>query len=92
MAEERNKGSTDEGRRDFLRKSAYAAYATPVIMAMLVEKASAGKSWNHGGTRGCIPKKSRAHSKGPGNNQPSGPGSGTPRRSRAVRRFSGSND
>lgn len=38
----------DEGRRDFLRKSAYAAYATPVIMAMLVDKASAAKSWNSG--------------------------------------------
>lgn len=45
---------TDENRRDFLRKSAYAAYATPVIMAMLVEKASAGKSWNHGGQHGNI--------------------------------------
>ena len=31
-------------RRDFLRKSAYAAYATPVIAALLVEKASAAVS------------------------------------------------
>ena len=31
----------DERRREFLRKSVYAAYATPVIMAILVEKASA---------------------------------------------------
>lgn len=45
---EHEKHAIDEGRRDFLRKSAYAAYATPVIMAMLVNKASAAKSWNSG--------------------------------------------
>ena len=33
-------------RREFLRKSAYAAYATPVIAALLVEKASAAISRN----------------------------------------------
>jgi hypothetical protein len=33
-----------EERRDFLRKSAYAAYATPVITALLVDKASAAAS------------------------------------------------
>ncbi|MCL7488971.1 MAG: hypothetical protein M8357_12455 [Desulfobulbaceae bacterium] len=31
-------------RREFLRTSMYAAYATPVIMSVLVEKASAGSS------------------------------------------------
>ena len=31
-------------RREFLRKSAYAVYATPVIAALLVEKASAAIS------------------------------------------------
>ena len=31
-------------RREFLRKSAYAAYATPLIAALLVEKASAAIS------------------------------------------------
>jgi len=34
----------DRSRRDFLRKSVYAAYATPVITALLVEQASAKKS------------------------------------------------
>jgi len=34
----------DRDRRDFLRKSAYAAYATPLITALLVETASAGSS------------------------------------------------
>lgn len=34
----------DVQRREFLRKSLYTAYATPVIMSMLVEKASAGAS------------------------------------------------
>ena len=39
-------------RRDFLRKSVYAACATPVIMSLLVEKADAAQSWNPGmGTR-----------------------------------------
>ena len=35
-------------RRDFLKKSAYVAYATPFIMSMLVEKANAAQSWNLG--------------------------------------------
>ena len=35
-------------RRDFLRKSVYAACATPVIMSLLVEKADAAHSWNSG--------------------------------------------
>jgi len=35
----------NEARRDFLRKSLYAAYATPVIMSMFVEKANAATSW-----------------------------------------------
>lgn len=37
-----------ESRREFLRTSAYAVYATPIILSMLVEKASAAKSWNSG--------------------------------------------
>jgi hypothetical protein len=42
----------DKARRDFLRKSVYAACATPVIMSLLVEKADAAQSWNPGlGTR-----------------------------------------
>ncbi len=43
-------GSVNEpvitSRREFLRKSAYAAYATPLIAALLVEKASAAISRN----------------------------------------------
>ena len=36
----------DTKRREFLRKSMYVAYATPLIMSVLVEKASAG--WSSG--------------------------------------------
>jgi hypothetical protein len=36
-------------RREFLRKSVYAAYATPLITALLVEKASAYQSGRGGG-------------------------------------------
>jgi len=36
--------SVDENRRDFLRNSVYAAYATPLITALLVESASAAQS------------------------------------------------
>ena len=39
---------SDENRREFLRNSAYAACATPIVLSMLVEKASAAKSWNSG--------------------------------------------
>jgi hypothetical protein len=39
-----NNQSIDETRREFLRKSIYAAYATPVIVTLLVSKASAGVS------------------------------------------------
>ena len=35
-------------RREFLRKSVYAAYATPLITALLVEKASAANSNGNG--------------------------------------------
>lgn len=44
MSKKNNKQSTDEERREFLRKSVYAAYATPVITALLVNKASAAFS------------------------------------------------
>jgi len=46
MSEE--KRLDNESRREFLRTSAYAVYATPIIISMLVEKASAAKSWNSG--------------------------------------------
>jgi len=39
-----SRSECDQSRRDFLRKSVYAAYATPVITALLVEQASAKKS------------------------------------------------
>lgn len=39
-----NPETVDPERRDFLRNSVYAAYATPLITALLVEKASAGWS------------------------------------------------
>jgi len=63
MQDEQEKQCNDEGRRDFLRKSAYAAYATPVITSMLVEKASAAKSWNSG--NGEITRTGRAPSSAP---------------------------
>ena len=49
--EEQNKMEMSESakaRRDFLRKSVYAACATPVIMTLLVERADAAQSWNPG--------------------------------------------
>jgi hypothetical protein len=46
--DEENVKKTGQTRRDFLRTSAYAAYATPVIVSMLVQKANAAKSWNSG--------------------------------------------
>jgi hypothetical protein len=39
----------ENSRREFLRKSVYAAYATPLITALLVEQASARQSGNGGG-------------------------------------------
>lgn len=45
-AEERD--ARQEARRAFLKKSIYAAYATPVLMNLLVEKANATQSWNPG--------------------------------------------
>ncbi len=43
----------DSDRREFLRQSIYAAYATPLITALLVEEASAANSNNNGR---CSPK------------------------------------
>ena len=43
-----NNQSIDETRREFLRKSVYAAYATPVIVTLLVAKISAAGSVNAG--------------------------------------------
>ena len=48
MSEEEKRENGMIDRRDFLRTSAYAAYATPIVLSMLVEKASAAKSWNSG--------------------------------------------
>lgn len=42
------KNRTDEARRNFLKKSLYVAYATPVVMSLLVEKANAGGSGDPG--------------------------------------------
>ena len=36
--------NVDSKRREFLRKSVYAAYATPIITALLVEDANAAPS------------------------------------------------
>ena len=36
--------SVDNDRREFLKNSVYAAYATPIITALLVEEASAAAS------------------------------------------------
>ena len=41
---ERDSDNVNNSRRDFLRNSVYAAYATPLITALLVEKASAASS------------------------------------------------
>ncbi len=46
MKEEKENLPGDTSRREFLRKSVYAAYATPVITALLVNKASAVQSWD----------------------------------------------
>jgi hypothetical protein len=48
MSEKEKKKDVAMDRRNFLRNSAYAAYATPIVLSMLVEKASAAKSWNSG--------------------------------------------
>jgi len=48
----------DRNRREFLRKSIYAAYATPLITALLVEEASAKNSHNNGR---CSPRWCRNH-------------------------------
>jgi hypothetical protein len=48
MREREKNQCSDESRREFLRNSVYAACATPIVLSMLVEKASAAKSWNSG--------------------------------------------
>ena len=63
-----NKDKKMQERRDFLKKSAYVAYATPFIMSMLVEKANATQSWNPG------------QGGGGGKNPNPPPGNGPPRR------------
>ena len=44
-----NEAENSVNRREFLRKSVYAAYATPLITALLVEQASAYQSGVGGG-------------------------------------------
>lgn len=44
MAANKTDKEIDDKRRDFLRKSVYAAYATPLITTLLVEEAAAGQS------------------------------------------------
>ena len=58
-------------RRDFLRKSVYAACATPVIMSLLVERADAAQSW------GPHRDKGNANYNNPGKGQ-GGPPGGAP--------------
>jgi hypothetical protein len=45
MADKKNDQKTDEARREFLRKSVYAAYATPIITTLLIAKESAAISF-----------------------------------------------
>lgn len=47
-APESDSDAVDKDRREFLRKSIYAAYATPLITALLVEEASAASSNSQG--------------------------------------------
>ena len=74
--EEQNKQAMNDAaqsRRDFLRKSVYAACATPVIMSLLVEKADAAQSWNQG--QGNLPENQGQGPPGgaPNNNKGQGP-------------------
>ena len=48
MSAKEKKTKTSMDRREFIKKRAYTAYATPIVLSMLVEKASAAKSWNPG--------------------------------------------
>jgi hypothetical protein len=48
MSEKEKNLNNGMNRRDFLKKSAYTAYATPIVYSLLVEKASAAQSWNSG--------------------------------------------
>jgi hypothetical protein len=41
---DRDLDNVNNSRREFLRNSVYAAYATPLIAALLVEEASAASS------------------------------------------------
>jgi len=45
---ESEKDLSSSERRDFLRRSIYAAYTTPLVVSLLVEKAGAAQSWNPG--------------------------------------------
>jgi hypothetical protein len=51
-----NEKNHDTGRREFLRKSVYAAYATPLITALLVEDANARPSSPGPDCAKCVPK------------------------------------
>ena len=48
QAPKKDSNPVDSERREFLRKSIYAAYATPLITALLVEEASAANSNSNG--------------------------------------------
>ena len=50
QAHGRDLNPVDNDRREFLRQSIYAAYATPLITVLLVDEASAK------GSRGCANK------------------------------------
>ena len=75
MDEQKRKtlSETAEARRDFLRKSVYAACATPIIMSLLVERADAAQSWNPGRGNLIHPGTGRG---GPFGGAPGGPPGG----------------
>jgi hypothetical protein len=50
-------------RREFLRKSVYAAYATPLITALLVEPASAKQSGTGNGSYDSFCDRNPLHEK-----------------------------
>jgi hypothetical protein len=66
--------ATVNSRRDFLRKSAYAAYTTPLVSALLVNKASAAQSWNAG--NGTLGNNGNGWGNGNGNGNGNGWGNG----------------
>ena len=82
MNKREKKACCKDGRRDFLRKSAFAVCTTPFIMSMIVQKASAAKSWNSGA--GTI-----TGTGSPPDNAPLGPNPGRGRNDRPKKRSFG---